>query len=273
MERPDEKGFVQVNWPSKSIPHGGILHTKVIEPSTEQQRFLKVLLEESKLTISQRRKGAYVLRQYDEVARTERSEKQPVVRPRTSRRRSLSAIRESGIYIVDEYRPVKRGEDREKLKENLVYQMAYGDKEQRSEPRPPPRPKHQTRLPTKKEQWNDLVTQIRERADWLAEMEYLGQGAQYRDLVNGQIAERMRALDALGIDSECSTARTTSSSSSTPQPTSKLSVKSTVSAAGLRQSRKSTRSYRLPSKGLFREENVADYEKLTPIQYSPRRRV
>lgn len=52
-----------------------------------------------------------------------------------------------------------------------------------------------------------MVTQIRERADWLAEMEALGEADAHRELVQDQIAERMRALDALGIDSECSSAR------------------------------------------------------------------
>lgn len=52
-----------------------------------------------------------------------------------------------------------------------------------------------------------MVTQIRERAEWLAEMEYLGEGGAHREIINDQIAERMRALDALGIDSQCSTSR------------------------------------------------------------------
>lgn len=52
-----------------------------------------------------------------------------------------------------------------------------------------------------------VVTQIRERAEWLAEMEYLGEGAKHREIINEQIAERMRAMDALGIDSQCPTTR------------------------------------------------------------------
>ncbi|CAG4979444.1 unnamed protein product [Colias eurytheme] len=101
METPDANGYVNVVWPSKSVPHGGIFHTRVVEPSKTQQQFLKILLEESKLSIAQRKKSALALRQYEEKEPPPRVEI-PMVRPRTSRRRSLSAIRESGIYEAAE---------------------------------------------------------------------------------------------------------------------------------------------------------------------------
>lgn len=41
MQRPDENGYVHINWPSKTIPHGGIFHTRTVEPSAAQQEFLK----------------------------------------------------------------------------------------------------------------------------------------------------------------------------------------------------------------------------------------
>lgn len=55
------------------------------------------------------------------------------------------------------------------------------------------------------------MTQIRERAEWLAEMEVLGHAGPHRELIKDQIAERLRALDALGVDSKCSSARSTAS--------------------------------------------------------------
>ena len=61
-----------------------------------------VLLEESKLTIAQRQKSAFKLRENDEKkSDSELLVQMPLVRPRTSRRRSLSTIRESGIYEMD----------------------------------------------------------------------------------------------------------------------------------------------------------------------------
>ncbi|KAJ8727913.1 hypothetical protein PYW08_016298 [Mythimna loreyi] len=197
----------------------------------------------------------------------------PLVRPRTSRRRSLSTIRESGIFDTDRYRPLKRGEDREKMKERLAYTMAYGDN-QEQQPQPPPRimKKPQPKLPTSKQMWNELVTQIRERTEWLAEMEYLGQADPHRDIIKDQIAERMRALDALGIDdSECSTPKSAASGYTLrykePEPRRNSSVPSSRSDKSEKK-----RSARNTARAQNKEENVSSYSQLSPLQYSPRRR-
>ncbi|XP_072932252.1 UPF0193 protein EVG1 homolog [Epargyreus clarus] len=273
MEKADANGFVNVTWPSKSVPHGGIFHTRVVDPSSAQQQFLRVLLEESKLTVAQRRKSALALREYEckEVPRYEA----PTVRPRTSRRRSLSAIRQSGALESDGYRPMKRGEDRELLKERLANAMTYGHDEQR----PPPAPrliKPPAKLPTNKEKWNNLVTQIRERAEWLAEMEELGEAGPHREMVKDQIAERLRALDALGIDSVCSSARSNKSGFSVLdyEPKSDRSKGSVAKSVHSSKSTSSQNKRRLgDSTRKCKEENVMAYNKLSPLQYSPRRRV
>lgn len=49
-----------------------------------------------------------------------------------------------------------------------------------------------------------VLTQIRERVDWLADMEALGEGAAHRQLIQDQIAQRIRNLEELGEPSECS---------------------------------------------------------------------
>lgn len=55
------------------------------------------------------------------------------------------------------YRPLKRGEDREKMKERLANTMAYGDDEEQQPqvPKAPSIKKPQPKLPTSKELWND----------------------------------------------------------------------------------------------------------------------
>ncbi|CAG9786370.1 unnamed protein product [Diatraea saccharalis] len=101
MEKPDANGFININWPSKTVPHGGIFHSRIAQTSVNQQEFLKVLLEESKLTIAQRKKSALALREYEKKAERRPQISTPLVRPRTSRRRSLSEIRQSGVFNVD----------------------------------------------------------------------------------------------------------------------------------------------------------------------------
>ncbi|XP_013199951.1 UPF0193 protein EVG1 homolog [Amyelois transitella] len=281
MEKPDADGYVNVVWPSKTIPHGGIFHTRVVEPSTTQQQFLKVLLEESKLDIAQRRKSALALRRDDDKPQRSAVQMQiPVVRPRTSKRRSLSAIRESGIFEMDPYCPKKRGEDREKLKERLAKCMEYGKEPDQPVIQPPPasKVKGPPVLPSNKEMWNDIVTQIRERADWLAEMEYLGQAAPHREIIQDQIAERMRMLDALGVDSTCVSARSSASGFSTTRSKELKTTRSQDSAKSGQSNRSKNskkQSTRPSPKGTKpKEENVAAYGGIiTPLQYSPRRRV
>ncbi|CAG9113468.1 unnamed protein product [Plutella xylostella] len=158
MEKPDENGFVTVNWPSKNVPHGGVFHHPIVEPSEAKQKLLKVLLNESKLTVAQREKSKWEnsLRTEDPPTRrhAESSGAPALVRPRTSRRRSLSTIRESGDYEVEG--PLKRGGDREKLKERLQRAMEHGDTD--LAPPPPLRKvKAAPALPTKKEMRNDYV--------------------------------------------------------------------------------------------------------------------
>lgn len=41
------------------------------------------------------------------------------------------------------------------------------------------------------------MTEIQERADWLADMEALGEGRQHRTVIKAQIAERLRAVQKL----------------------------------------------------------------------------
>ncbi|XP_063361985.1 UPF0193 protein EVG1 homolog [Cydia amplana] len=286
MQTPDANGYVHVQWPSKSIPHGGIFHTRTVEPSVAQQQFLKVLLEESKLSIAQRQKQAWALRQEDE-AKEPRCPRREVtmIRPKTSRRRSLSAIKESGVFELDKYIPLKRGEDREALKAKLAMSMEHGDTPEQGPP-PPPRiakPKPKPQLPTVKDKRNELLTQIRERAEWLAEMEDLGHAAPHRDIVRDQIAERLRALDSLGIDSALSSARSSARSKGSgfsikeqyvkDSARSKESVKSVHSNRST-NSQKKQKSSRSSAKGHRKmEENILAYNNIPPLQYSPRRRV
>lgn len=41
MEKPDANGYVNIYWPSKNVPHGGVFHPKTVESTQEQQKFLK----------------------------------------------------------------------------------------------------------------------------------------------------------------------------------------------------------------------------------------
>ncbi|RVE45922.1 hypothetical protein evm_009395 [Chilo suppressalis] len=278
MEKPDANGFVNINWPSKTIPHGGIFHSRTAQSSEDQQQFLKVLLEESKLTIAQRRQSALALREHEKRTERRPQVQTQLVRPRTSRRRSLSEIRQSGAFDLDSYMPRKRGEDREKMIQKLANLMAYGDTPEQAPPKPIRESKPAPKLPTKKEMWHDLVTQIRERAEWLDEMEFLGEAGPHRDIIKDQIAERMKALDKLGIDSICSTARSSASGFSTLRSREIVQYDRGTEEPPRSGSKHckiadKLKSVTVSKKKQDKEENVRAYNQLTTLQYSPRRRV
>ncbi|KAI5634833.1 hypothetical protein NE865_12410 [Phthorimaea operculella] len=302
MQQPDADGFVNIVWPSRNVPHGGVFHSRCAAPTAAQREFLKVLIEEARFSNALRQSKDYRLRREDRGDEGKPDPdvhlRMPVVRPRTSKRRSLSAIRESGVYDDLPFKPLKRGEDREKLKDKLANTMAYGPEPDNKPPPPPRIAKPKPQLPTAKEKWNDLITQIRERADWLAEMEVLGHAEPHREIIKEQIAERLRALDALGIDSECSSARSGFSTTRSreilvPIARSNGSAQSKGSK-GSAKSIRSNKSADLSIKGepiksadsqgrpkltksspkcsnRNKEENVSSYE--CTLKYSPRRRV
>lgn len=152
--------------------------------------------------------------------------------------------------------------------------MAFGDSQDQQKTVPlKVTTKTNHKLPTSKEKWNELLTQIRERAEWLAEMEYLGEASPHRDVINGQIAERMRALDSLGVDSECSSTRSTATGFSTTRSTEKIKMNSTNKKEDIiKRSSKQSTARDLARRGT-KDENVAAYYQFSPLQYSPRRRV
>ncbi|KAG6447069.1 hypothetical protein O3G_MSEX004767 [Manduca sexta] len=169
--------------------------------------------------------------------------------------------------------------DREKMKEKLANLMTYGDNDnQIVVPSSPcfgskPLPK----LPTSKDMKKELINQICERMKWLAEMECLGQAEPHKIIINDQIAERIRALDALGIDTEGSSARSTASGFSTTRSREQLQLNKPLTKNGTSSAcsmqRKVSVTPVLHVSRSNREENVASYGQLPSLQYSPRRRV
>lgn len=123
-----------LEWPSKRIPPGGVLYNHKVEYSSKTQEllkskssvffnfsiliiniiFFKVLMDEAKFTIAQRRETNFRLRSGSSVSeiakqnrlisnemrcKTSQSSRKP--RPRTSRRRSLSAILTSDAFQIE----------------------------------------------------------------------------------------------------------------------------------------------------------------------------
>ncbi|KAG5870869.1 hypothetical protein JTB14_020683 [Gonioctena quinquepunctata] len=123
-----------MEWPSKNIPSGGILHTAKCSYSPETHRYLKLLMDESKLSMMQRKKFNYYLRNGEPLpslsnhsSRGNFNIPEITIRPGSSKRRTRESIIKSGAYEREEFRPQHPIIDREKEKERLRNKMAFNE--------------------------------------------------------------------------------------------------------------------------------------------------
>ncbi|KAI4456549.1 hypothetical protein MML48_8g00007059 [Holotrichia oblita] len=194
-----------MEWPSKSIPCGGVFQPSKVQYSQETKNYLKLLMDESRLNNNIRQKINYALRDGDPLPnlhssrsdRGRRIERQPPVlfRPGSSRRRTYSEIINSGAYERDKFVPDRTKEDREILKTRLQNIMANGKESLKK----PVVQKIETKAKDKPEmnKFDELKQEIEERQIWLKEMEEIGEGHKYREVINLQIQARLRELNKL----------------------------------------------------------------------------
>lgn len=218
----------KIEWPSTRVPQGGMFHIPKVQYSKDTQELMKILMEEAHLTMMQRKKLNYHLRNGDPLPQSNQRESNLVsddenmqayrimMRVRNSRRRSLEVIKASGVYEKDKFvatRHLRESSEQAKLR---LQQVMSGIKEfpGTNHLKVGARYKHKTKNrefydPIKECEWQCIelyqnysklflyclvVSEIYERADWLAEMEDLGEGKQHRDIIQAQIAERLREI-------------------------------------------------------------------------------
>ncbi|XP_044759581.1 UPF0193 protein EVG1 homolog [Coccinella septempunctata] len=190
-----------MEWPSKNVPRGGILHPQRVRFNPETKNYLKILMDESKMAMAQRKKSEYNLRDYESTPTTRRSTKKRLpkvtIRPGSSKRRSYDSIIKSGALEREAFVP-KPLINREVEKRRLQDSMTYGQNG-------PPKPvvKKPVKKPEKFKPLNrfdQLVQEIREREDWIAEMAQLGQDKKYKEIIDLQIQERIREMNRLDLD-------------------------------------------------------------------------
>ncbi|XP_063904603.1 UPF0193 protein EVG1 homolog [Zophobas morio] len=196
-----------MEWPSKNISHGGILHPAKTTYSPETHQLLRVLMEESKMSMQQRKKMNYYLRNGEPLPLpTSRSSGQVssrkklplvVIRPGSSKRRSRDMILKSGAYEREKYIPREPPVDREKEKSKLQNKMAFG-----KEVKPKSKPKIEKMVEKNEVEVNrfdELVNEIKEREEWLRQMEKLGEGKKHQFVIQQQIQARIREMQQLKL--------------------------------------------------------------------------
>ncbi|XP_066151920.1 UPF0193 protein EVG1 homolog isoform X2 [Euwallacea fornicatus] len=192
-----------MEWPSKNVQQGGILHPAKATYSPETHQFLKVLMEESKLSMMQRKKVNYFLRNGEPLpthcswARNRRSKMLEVtIRPGSSKKRSRDDIVSSGAYEREPFRATCSIIDREREKEKLANKMAY-NKDIVVTKEKIMRKIESEEVKIDSNKFDQLVENIKEREQWLKEMEELGQGDKYRVIIEQQIQNKVREMQKL----------------------------------------------------------------------------
>ncbi|XP_004526916.1 UPF0193 protein EVG1 homolog [Ceratitis capitata] len=197
-----------IQWPSERIPQGGLFHTPKIEYSKETADLLQALMAESKMSMMMRKKINYHLRNGEPLPKPKSprvNTKDPEAgaldilrRAQLAKRKSLEQILASDAYKLPPYRPKPTDrmptEKEKKLLQEAMSGMHLAEMSVKAKRKP--RNKKDFHA-TEEHVIDELLEQINERANWLAEMEELGEGKRFRNEVREQIAERLRHIKAL----------------------------------------------------------------------------
>ncbi|XP_055676746.1 UPF0193 protein EVG1 homolog [Lutzomyia longipalpis] len=202
-----------MEWPSKRIPPGGVFHPpKVKNYSKETQNLIKVLMDEAKLTMLQRKNINTYLRTGEPLP-VPKEEQRPISifgdpdqdakaiieRARCARKRSLEIIKASGAFEKSRYIPKYPWKVPSETAKRRLQEVMSGLKYFPEPDAQAYKYRHRRKSPEieERDQICELLCEIHERAEWLAEMEALGEGKKHRDVIHNQIAEKLRQIKIL----------------------------------------------------------------------------
>uniref|UniRef100_A0A336MKP6 CSON003133 protein n=1 Tax=Culicoides sonorensis TaxID=179676 RepID=A0A336MKP6_CULSO len=200
-----------MDWPSERVTQGGFLQTHKVNYSKDTQDLMKVLMEESRLTMLQRKKINYHLRngdplpiwQQNSYKKPQKQNCEQNYRAKSCRRRTLDSIMESDAFSVEKYIPKNAyKEPSEKAKLRLQFQMSGLNEDPDLGKL---KIKHKYKHRHGKNEHEDgefdpaeeLLQEIKERIEWLDEMEKLGEAKKHRLVIQSQIQDRLADLKRL----------------------------------------------------------------------------
>ncbi|KAG5672138.1 hypothetical protein PVAND_002292 [Polypedilum vanderplanki] len=203
----------KIAWPSERVQHGGIFHQRNVNYSQETHDMIRSLMNEAKLTMMQRNKINYFLRQGSALPQLEmqrrklpseeyemRRAREIMDRSRVVRKRSYETIVKSGIFEVEKYVPKVISRNNEKVKQQLQERMS-GMKEYPELDKIELKTTDKHRKNGNRFYSNDriaeLLKEIYERIEWLKEMNELGEGKKHRQVIDAQVTERLREIKSI----------------------------------------------------------------------------
>ncbi|XP_037369496.1 UPF0193 protein EVG1 isoform X2 [Talpa occidentalis] len=168
---------------------------------------LRVMMQESRLTNFQQRHIMDTMKRGDTLplhcSPTSSQRVLPAKQPASaiylppilaaqSHLRPASVCQANGAYNREQFKP-QATRDLEKEKRRLQNIFATGKDSDERKRKPPP-VRHQDPAP-EPDRFEELVKEIQERKDFLADMEALGQGRQYRGIIFAEISQKLREME------------------------------------------------------------------------------
>ncbi|KAF6201527.1 hypothetical protein GE061_003918 [Apolygus lucorum] len=192
------------------VAQGGIFHAKKVDYSPETQRLLKELINESKLSMMQRKKVNESIKMGDPLPLPPKVP-EPKIHNSSGyedfrkiylpRRRRKEQIELSGAYDREDTVTYLSPVDYAKEKQRLQDLMAFGKTIQKNSTKPPPkRNDEENEMEKKCEKIGWVLKEIEERENFLSEMKKLGQGKQYESIIRQEIAAKLRSLEDMDKD-------------------------------------------------------------------------
>ncbi|XP_063696028.1 UPF0193 protein EVG1 homolog [Culicoides brevitarsis] len=195
-----------MDWPSERINQGGFLHSAKVEYSKETQNLMKILMEESRLTMLQRKKINEHMNCGDSLPVWQHSNQNSIKkscdslhfnRTKSCRRRSLESILESNAFDVEKF-VFKNAykEPSEKAKIRLQHHMSdcKVNKNSNLEKQITLNNAINNRDNSHFDYCEEIVKEIDERIKWLEDMEKLGAAKNHRLVIQSQIQNKLAEL-------------------------------------------------------------------------------
>ncbi|KAL6110530.1 uncharacterized protein ACO6RY_19594 [Pungitius sinensis] len=181
---------------------------RVTQFSKGTQDMLQLMMQQSKLTHLQRKKiNESLMTGATSPPTSEHTSPDPPTNPKTAKyvpnslsrqpqRRSAEACRSGNSYVREKYHPGPL-RDLEKEKRRLQNILATGKEE--------PTPASYNNVPTcsnpevaeQKDRYQEVLDEIEERRQFLADMSSLGEEKKYVNIINTEISQRIRELRVL----------------------------------------------------------------------------
>ncbi|KAM9362788.1 UPF0193 protein EVG1 [Symphorus nematophorus] len=199
---------------SESRARGGLWNNpRTTQYSKETQDMLRLMMQESRLNNLQRKQineclknGASLPLTFDRTASASTPQPKPSksvqkVLPARPQRRSAESCRSGDSYVREKFRPAPT-RDLEKEKRRLQCILATGQEEPSAPSLQSPPACQSAGVVEERECYQEVLDEIEERRQFLADMASLGQERKYINIVNSEISQRIRELEVL--DKACS---------------------------------------------------------------------